>query len=222
MIEDVLPRGVHAVDVFGDRLDIELFAEEEAALTRAVDKRRHEFVSVRACAREALARLGLAAGPIVPGEGGAPTWPSDIVGSMTHCAGYRAAAVARSNLILSMGIDAEPNAPLPDGVFDQVTVADDLPGVDALDGTDVAADRLLFSAKESVYKAWYPLTGRLLSFEEVSVALRADGTFTARPLLDPTVWLPVDGAAHCPIPARFHGRWLAARSIVVTAVIVPA
>ncbi len=38
-------------------------------------------------------------------------------------------------------------------------------------------DRLLFSAKESVYKAWFPLTGRWLGFEEAAITINpADGT----------------------------------------------
>ena len=36
-------------------------------------------------------------------------------------------------------------------------------------------DRLLFSMKESVYKAWYPLTGKWLDFEEASIAVDPDG-----------------------------------------------
>src|ERR1022692_2231466 len=77
---------------------------------------------------EALARLGLPPVPIVPGLRGAPQWPSGIVGSMTHCAGYRASAVARMQDMLILGLDAEPDHRLPDGVLDAIATADERAG----------------------------------------------------------------------------------------------
>ena len=160
-----------------------LFPEEEALLARAVDKRRREFATARDCARGALAALGVAPVPILRGERGAPQWPPGIVGSITHCAGYRAAAVARASDVLTIGLDAEPDEMLPDGVLGSVS----LPGErERLRDLAAAApgtcwDRLLFSAKESVYKAWFPLTGRWLGFEDADITIdAADGTFEAR------------------------------------------
>ena len=89
------PAGIAAVEAFDDDIPARLFPEEEALVARSVDKRRREFTTARRCAREALARLGVPPAPILPGERGAPRWPAGVVGSMTHCAGYRAAAVAR-------------------------------------------------------------------------------------------------------------------------------
>ena len=88
-------------------------------------------------------------------------WPAGIRGSMTHCAGYAAAAVGPISRISAIGIDAEPDAPLPDGVLDLVATAAER---DRLAVTprkpDIPHwDRLLFSAKEAVYKAWFPLVG---------------------------------------------------------------
>src|ERR687895_622101 len=40
-------------------------------------------------------------------------------------------------------------------------------------------DRILFCAKEAVYKAWFPLTRRWLEFADVAVSLDRDGTFRA-------------------------------------------
>ena len=128
MLEEILPPAVAAVEAFGDVPDAVLFPAEEAALGRAVDERRREFSTVRACAREALARLGLPPVPIVPGLRGAPQWPSGIVGSMTHCAGYRASAVARMQDMLILGLDAEPDHRLPDGVLDAIATADERAG----------------------------------------------------------------------------------------------
>lgn len=215
MIEDLLPDEATA-ETFEDLLDEPLYPEEEAVISRAVDKRRNEFRTVRACARRALGDVGVARPPLVPDARGAPTWPAGIVGSMTHCAGYRAAAVARADRVASLGIDAEPALPLPDGVLNAVALPAEIEHLQALarTGPDTAWDRLLFSAKESVYKTWYPLTMRWLGFEEAMVRLHPEGTFSATLL----VAGPLVGGKSID---RFTGRWTADGDIVLTAVLLP-
>jgi 4'-phosphopantetheinyl transferase EntD len=218
MIESILTAGETSAEAFGDPPDVVLFPEEEALVARAVDKRRREFAAARACARTALAGLSVAPAPILSGERGAPQWPPGIVGSITHCAGYRAAAVARACDMLTVGLDAEPDEVLPDGVLSLIS----LPGERArLRDLAVAApgtcwDRLLFCAKETVYKAWFPLTRRWLDFEEADVTINpAEGTFEARLLVAaPEVGgLPLTG---------FTGRWQASGGLIVTAIARPA
>jgi 4'-phosphopantetheinyl transferase EntD len=78
----------------------------------------------------------------------------------------------------------------------------------------VAWGRVLFSAKESVYKAWFPLTRRWLGFEEACVSIDpADGSFTARLLVDG----PVLGGRRLDV---FAGSWLVRDGLIVTAVCV--
>jgi 4'-phosphopantetheinyl transferase EntD len=216
VIEELLPPPVAAVEAFGDLAGAELFPEEQAVIGRAVEKRRREFTTARACARAALARLGQPPVAILPGERGAPGWPPGIVGSITHCAGYRAAAVAPAAAVLAIGLDAEPDGPLPDGVLGAVSLPaerDRLAGL-ARSAPGPHWDRMLFCAKETVYKAWFPLTGRWLGFEEADITLDpAAGTFTAR-LLVPGP--EVDGREL----TEFEGRWLARRGLIVTAICV--
>lgn len=212
MIEQLLPGSVRVAESFGERLDVTLYPEEAAVVAGAIERRRREFATVRGCARDALAGLGLAPAPILPGERGAPGWPPGVVGSMTHCEGYRAAVAARAGELASVGIDAEPDAPLPEGIFAQISVPEDLAGVAAAARTGVSADRLLFSAKESVYKAWFPLARRWLGFDQAGVALHPDGSFTVRLLVDGTV----DGR----VLRELDGRWVAAHGLVATAVTV--
>ena len=212
MIERLLPTTVMASELFGDSVAI-LYPEEEASIADAVDSRRREFTSVRVCARRSLARLGHAPAPLVPGVDGAPGWPQGLVGSMTHRIGYRAAALARAEDVGAVGIDAEPHLPLPSGVEEAVALPEERRRIDELraDYPLFAWDRLLFSAKESLYKAWYPLTGQRLGFEDATVRLDPDGSFTAR------VLLPGPVAAE-----PFAGRWLAGAAHVMTAVVHPA
>jgi 4'-phosphopantetheinyl transferase EntD len=217
MIDEILPAAVSAVEAFDDPSDVVLFPEEQALIDRAVDKRRREFGTARHCAREALAALGFAPAPILPGLRGAPGWPAGAVGSLTHCAGYRAAAVARAGQVATIGIDAEEHAPLPPGVLDVVSIEAERPRLARLaaDEPGVCWDRLLFSAKESVYKAWFPLTRRWLDFAEADVTPHPDGTFDARLLV------PGPRLGDRPL-AGFAGRWLVRDGLVLTAIAVPA
>ena len=164
MLSSLLPAEVAVAEAFDDLEDAVLFPGEEAAIERAVPKRRREYTTTRHCARLALARLGLPPTAIRSGGNREPLWPDGVVGSMTHCDGYRAAAVARSGSVAGVGVDAEPHAPLPDGVFDTIARPDEVPMLAALAAArpEVWWDRLLFSAKESVYKAWFPVAGRWL------------------------------------------------------------
>ena len=217
MIERILPAGVSASDAFADPPDVALFPEELAVVASAVDKRRREFTTARHCARKALRGLGLPPVPIGAGERGAPRWPPGIVGSITHCAGYGAAAVARACDIRAIGLDAEPNQPLPAGVLDAISIVRERARLAHL--TALAPgncwDRLLFSAKESVYKAWFPLTRRSLGFDEADITIGATtGTFEARLL----VAAPV-GRGQL---TSFTGRWLADDGLLLTAVTAPA
>jgi 4'-phosphopantetheinyl transferase EntD len=224
LIEELLPESVVTVEAYGDDEpgNTALYPEEEAVVAQAVDKRRREFAVVRSCARRAMEKLGVSPRPILPGERGAPAWPAGLKGSMTHCDGYCAAALVRAADLASLGIDAEPHQPLPEGVLEAVRLPTEAERLRRLAAghPDVHWDRLLFSAKESVYKAWFPLTGQWLDFTEADIDVFADpgerlsGGFWAR-LLVPGPWLGdrrLDG---------FEGRWTVRRGLVATAVSVP-
>ncbi|GAA2552753.1 4'-phosphopantetheinyl transferase superfamily protein [Winogradskya consettensis] len=211
-LQALLPSSVVCVETTTDR-DIELYPQERAAIERAVPKRQAEFTTARWCVRQALSRLGLPAAAVVPQERGAPGWPPPVVGSITHCPGFRAAALALRADVLSVGIDAEPNEPLPVGVYEAVSCARERADRVRLGHLGVAWDRLLFSAKESVYKAWYPITHRSLDFTDVVVRIEPDGTFEARQLVAPA---RVNGTTL----SGFSGRWAARGGLIVTAVVV--
>jgi 4'-phosphopantetheinyl transferase EntD len=217
VIEELLPATVVAEDTREELLDVELFAEELAALGQAVEKRRREFITARACARRALARLGVAPSAIANGERGQPLWPDGVLGSITHCAGYRACAVAREAQVVGVGIDAEPHAPLPEGVLAQIARAEERPRLARLAGAEPAVhwDRLLFCAKEAVYKVWFPLAACWLGFEDATLTLDPAGrAFQAR-LLKP--W-PSTAVA---LPEILEGRWLVREGLVLTAIALP-
>ncbi|MBO0867253.1 MAG: 4'-phosphopantetheinyl transferase superfamily protein [Micromonosporaceae bacterium] len=217
MIEEILPPVVAAEEAFTDPQQVTLFAEEESVVARAVPKRRREFATVRHCARIALGRLGVPPAPILPGQRGAPRWPDGTVGSMTHCTGYRTAAVALRRDLISIGVDAEPHEVLPADVLERVSLPAERLMLARLTATvpEVYWDRLLFSVKESVYKAWYPVTGRWLDFTEAEVTFEeSESRFRVAllvpgPVLDGRQW------------QEFTGRYLVRHGLVATAVTLP-
>jgi 4'-phosphopantetheinyl transferase EntD len=214
MLEGLVPTPGCA-ETFRDVPESTMFSVESAAIGEAAPGRRREYATVRHCARRALRRIGAPAVPILPDADGAPRWPAGVVGSMTHCAGYRGAVVARSDKLRGVGIDAEPHAPLPDPVPELVLRAEERTQLRALAGadSDLHWDRIVFCAKEAVYKAWFPVTRRWLEFDDVSTTLHPDGTFRAR--------LRVRDA-HSEAAARngLAGRWIVDRGLVVAATLV--
>ncbi|GHG16246.1 4'-phosphopantetheinyl transferase family protein [Streptomyces zaomyceticus] len=213
MIGTLLPAPVSVAEAFEDPPGLTLIGLEREAVRTAAPKRLAEFTTARWCARRALAGLGMPPVPIPRGRRGAPVWPPGIVGSMTHHDGYRAAAVARQADARSLGIDAEPHLPLPDGVLELIALPAELRRIAELSGRHplVHWDRLLFSMKESVYKAWFPLTYRWLGHEEADIVMDPAGTFTAHLF-----------ASHPRVPPEgFTGRWTVDRGLVVTSILVP-
>jgi len=209
MLEVILPAGVESEECFGDPPCGVLFPEEEKIIAHAVASRRRDFAAVRSCARACLERLGYPPVPILPGVGGAPMWPAGVQGSMTHCPGYAAAAVGPVAQISAIGIDAEPDAPLPDGVLNLIATPAEQDRLATIqpEADSPNWDRLLFSAKEAIYKTWFPLVEEWLDHQDAEIVFHPEHqTFTAHLTRD---GLTVD---------RRHGRWAHKRGILLTAV----
>jgi 4'-phosphopantetheinyl transferase EntD len=198
VLDGLFPDGV--VTAWGDPLEPAklLFPEEEALVANAVPKRRREFAKGRECARAALASLGLGDAVLLAGESREPLWPSDVVGSITHTLGLCAVAVAPSERYRGLGIDAEPAEPLAADVTRRVCRDDEVASLGELRSLERAiVPRLLFCAKEAVYKCVFPITRRFLGFEDVSVTLDEGMFHASLRVASP----PLDGHH------RVHGRW---------------
>lgn len=169
----------------------ELLAPELAAIEGADPRRRAEYSSARACARTALALLGTAPAPIMRGTDRAPRWPEGIVGSLAHTRDWCAAAVARSATLVALGIDIEDDAPLEPELWNLIATPAERSGLDALPTLRRGrVARLLFSAKEALYKCQFPSSGRFLDFADLEFELPTDvdpargelrGTFRGAP-----------------------------------------
>ena len=186
-----------------------LLPVERALVEGATPERTAEFASGRHCARLALScldpdHLGV---PLLRDGRGAPEWPRGVVGSITHCAGWTGAVVARSRGsrhgrgVRALGLDAEPIAALPAGVVEVVASHDERRALERLGAEQpgIPWDTLLFSAKEATYKAWYPLTGILLDHQSIEVDLTSTGAFTG-------VAAAYDASGR-QVVHRVRGRW---------------
>ncbi|WFE38322.1 4'-phosphopantetheinyl transferase superfamily protein [Micromonospora sp. WMMD998] len=215
-MRDLLPPAV-AVAVAGpaDWSGALLPVERAALGDRAVPSRRRDFTAGRVCARRALAALGLPATPVPAGTDRAPIWPPGVVGTITHTAGYCAAAAAHASDLRAVGIDAERRRPLTPGVRRKVCRPDEEADLARLP-SGPPWPTVLFSVKETVYKVWYPLVGTWLGFPDARVTLDPDaGTFHAE--IAPT------RLADAPVsdpPSSMSGRFAVDDDLVRTAAVL--
>ena len=155
-----------------------LQAAEREAIEGAASSRVEQFTARRVCSRLALGRFGVAATtPNVRGVERAPIWPDGFVGSITHTDVWCAAAVGRKESLRSVGIDLEPATPLKEALWRRVCTPAERERLRELPNSGLMG-KILFSAKESVYKCQYPLTTQFLGFHAVEVDV-GDGEFRA-------------------------------------------
>lgn len=154
----------------------ELLPDETAVLSAtAVEKRRLDFSAGRVCAHRSMQKLGYAVQAVTMGAQREPVWPTGLVGSITHTGEYAAAAVARSDECLSIGIDAEQYRQMEPAVLERIATQTELAWVAAPENQALPAALMLFSAKESLHKAIYPVTGVTLGFQEAEITVREEG-----------------------------------------------
>lgn len=188
MIERLVPPVVRTAEVFGERE-----AGPSAVASGLADR--------------LLSAAGGGSGLLGHGAAGEPLWPAGFRGSITHCEGYVAVVAAAEGAVPCLGVDAEPAAALPEGVLAEIALPGELRrlGRAARVQPAVAWDRLLFCAKEAVYKAWYPAEHTWLDFSDIEVWL---GPRRVRML----VRAPTGGRV------AYRGRWLCAHGLLVVAV----
>jgi 4'-phosphopantetheinyl transferase EntD len=165
-----------------------LYPEEEAYIASARIKRRREFIAGRYYARLALAQLAAPAQAIPVGASRAPRWPTGTLGSITHTDTLCLAVAARSSELLSVGLDVEPDAPLDQELWQLVLTPDERAELGRMQNYCHSLSKLVFVAKEAVYKMYHPLTGHFLDFQDVTVSFDIEhGQFIAcvRPACPP-------------------------------------
>ena len=167
-----------------DQASYTLHTEEARILSpRACGRKRVEFALGRTAAHFALKQIGLESpAPVVRGQKGEPIWPEGIVGSITHCHPWTVAVAVQCSNGFAIGVDLETKERMQGtDISDLVCREVEL---DWVRGGDFQQRlTMIFSAKEAVYKALYPLCRRYIDFKEVELT-----------------WLPEQH--------RFQGRFL--------------
>ena len=166
-----------------------------SAMDRCVPKRQAEYLFGRLAARRALADIGCTGAQVGTGPQREPLWPEGILGAITHTDRHAAATAVQAGSLRGVGIDIEA-ALRPDAVASTEQYA-----VDAREQAVLRAQAALayplalaivFSAKESIYKALFPTVRRYFGFEAVRIdaldAERGEVHFTAMETLCPD-WL---------------------------------
>jgi 4'-phosphopantetheinyl transferase EntD len=189
------------------------FPAELAEVPRAVDSRRREFIAGRIAAHRAMEKLGLNARPVLSNRSRAPSWPRGLTGSLSHNDTTCVAAVARSSQVRSLGVDVEDDAPLaPDLVATICTLEERAWLATQPENARGRLAKLVFSAKEAVYKAQFPLSRKILDFDAVLVTPDVDtGQFEATFLHNTGPFRVHD---------RLHGRFALQGGLVHTAVVL--
>jgi 4'-phosphopantetheinyl transferase EntD len=152
-------RSISAGDEFS------LLPEEFKAFEASVTKVRRASGAARIVARQLLARLGYAQTALPKAPSGAPRWPSGVIGSLAHDSAIAVAAVAMRRNFRALGVDTEPTEALPADLMDVVATPRERTRI--FGGPFYG--RLLFSAKEAVYKAVYPIDETFLDHHDVEV-----------------------------------------------------
>lgn len=174
-----------------------------AELERAVPKRRAEFRAGRRCVTELYRRAGL--NLPLPGwrETGGPLWPSGWIGSISHSRNRAAACLASRQRVHAIGLDLEYVMPEATAlrVRDSILHAAE---------TAASAERLtlIFSFKESLYKALHPLLQRFIGFDEVRVETVESGRIGFEPV--------GELARQWPAGAPLQGTWRQQDELLIT------
>ncbi len=187
------------------------YEEEEAVLARAVDSRKQQYRAARSLFRRALGDLGLPMAPLLNDSERAPIWPPGVIGSLTHTAGWCAVALSQGTLA-ALGIDVEGAGALAPELVTRIATERERRWLSSVPlRQQAAAGKVLFSAKESLYKSQYPISRQFLGFHDVELDVDLDAnTFRCRFLVSVPTW-----NEHI---RRFHGRMARTPELVATLV----
>lgn len=178
----VLPRDVQPLPYYlalfrADRFVPELFQtygiDFPPHIRNSVSKRQAEFFAGRLCARAILENHGHGRHVVAVGRHREPLWPPGFIGSITHSGQYAAAIACQGNDIAGIGIDIEAiiDSDARQAMTELVVCAEELRFLRMCVGSmDIdCLLTLVFSAKESFFKAAFPLVGRYFDFDAVKV-----------------------------------------------------
>jgi 4'-phosphopantetheinyl transferase EntD len=176
----------------------------------AIERRRREFAAGRIAARQALAGAGGPSASIPIGDQRQPIFPAGFVGSITHKLELAAAVAAPDSTVLALGLDLESmDRPVSAGIASHVCVPSERAWVEDATSEPERDLRLrrLFSAKESLFKALFPLECRWFGYHDAELEPRGHG-FSARLLVDVAPGAGFASGAAVEVATLQSGAWV--------------
>lgn len=163
------------------------FPQEAQFVKRAVLKRRQEFAAGRWAAHQAIVALGHGPSPVAMDDDRCPRFPPGLYGSIAHSRYVAVAVVGRRQCKEALGIDVEDKSPLPLEVIPVVCLREEITRLEKWShGLGEDAAKLIFSAKEAVYKNLFPEWRRVLEFSDVEIEVDvATRQFSATVQIEP-------------------------------------
>jgi 4'-phosphopantetheinyl transferase EntD len=174
----LFPSGVRGAEMTDVSSRFPMGAIETDAVLRASGRRAAEFATGRHCARRALGLLGHPPVEIPRLPTNAPRWPTSIAGSLSHSAGYCGAVVAWRDQFDAVGFDVERRGGVSPTVLAEIASDAEVALLER-DSSNSSADlaTVLFSAKESYYKAHHQAYGSELDFLDVEFRVVGPSAF---------------------------------------------
>ena len=166
-------------------------AELESSAAIRSKERVLQYALGRFAAHRALEQLGQKPSPpVLRGEIRQPLWPQGFCGSITHCQGHAVAAAARLSEARAIGVDLEFVSEKQNlGIARRICLAEEYDWM--MSGTSanpVETHRrffALFSAKETLFKALFPSTGKYFGFQDAKLFWNAGhSSFSATLIAD--------------------------------------
>ena len=149
-------------------------AEENYFSQLSSVSRKEHYRSGRICAGEVLSKLGTLGQPVLRDpQTREPLWPEGISGAITHSGNWAAAAAGKTSDVLGIGIDLEDLERQVDSrISRHVCIPEEQKwlqecGEDFLDKNL----KIIFSAKESIFKAFFPYTRTYLHFHDARILM---------------------------------------------------
>ena len=149
-------------------------AEENYFSQLSSVSRKEHYRSGRICAGEVLSKLGARGQPVLRDpQTREPLWPEGISGAITHSGNWAAAAAGKTSEVSGIGIDLEDLERRVDHRISRyVCIPEEQKWLQEC-GEDCLEQNLkiIFSAKESIFKAFFPYTRTYLHFHDARILM---------------------------------------------------
>ena len=149
-------------------------AEENYFSQLSSVSRKEHYRSGRICAGEVLFKLGTRGQPVLRDpQTREPLWPEGISGAITHSGNWAAAAAGKTSEVSGIGIDLEDLERQVDSrISRHVCIPEEQKWLQEC-GEDFLEQylKIIFSAKESIFKAFFPYSRTYLHFHDARILM---------------------------------------------------